>query len=197
MSKGFNHIGLATRDMDRTEAFYRDVLGFRTMRTDRIEVIEGGMMRHLFMDCGNNQLISFLGPEGVPGIGEFDAGINVGLGVPRSFYHFAFHSDSEDELLEQQANLTKKGIAVSPVIDHDWCKSIYFVDPVNGLSLEFSAYARAFTEDDWTLKTRFTSPFANFDYDATAMQTSESARWEALEHDGEAERDAHVGASAE
>ncbi|WP_319798857.1 VOC family protein [Nitrobacter sp.] len=181
MNGGINHVGLSTRDMDGTIKFYTEVLDFEIVRYDRITVTEGGSMRHLFLDSGNRQLVSFLGPEGVEALSEWETGINQGLGVPRGFYHFAFGCDSEEVLVERQQNLLKHGISVSEVINHDWCKSIYFDDPVNKLSLEYCAYARAFNDDDRTLSTRFESPLALFDYDRDSWMKSEKARFKVLE----------------
>jgi len=178
---GFNHIGLATRDVDRTIAFYRDILGFTVVRYDKIEIEEGGHVRHVFLDCGGNQTISFVGPEGVPGVADWKTGINEGLGVPKGFYHFAFHAESEEELIKRQQSLIGHGIPVTHVVDHDWCKGIYFIEPVNGLSLEFCAYAREFNDDDRILSSRFKSPWAGFDYDASAYITQEKSRFEVLD----------------
>jgi catechol 2,3-dioxygenase-like lactoylglutathione lyase family enzyme len=187
-NRGMNHLGLATRDIDGTIAFYRDVLGFPIVRYDRVTITEGGIVRHLFMDIGAGQTISFVGPENVGNIPAWDTGINRGLGVPRGFYHFAFHCESLEELIERQADLVRKNVNVSPVLDHDWCKSIYFDDPVNGLSLEFSAYSRAFNEDDRTLSTRFAASIGTFNYENDAMVLSERDRFRIL-----ATRGAHPG----
>jgi catechol 2,3-dioxygenase-like lactoylglutathione lyase family enzyme len=166
--------------MDGTIAFYRDVLGFAVVRYDRVTITEGGIVRHLFMDIGAGQTISFVGPENVPNIPAWDTGIAAGLGVPRSFYHFAFHCESLDELIERQVDLLAKRVDVSPILDHDWCKSIYFIDPVNHLSLEFSTYSREFNEDDRTLSTRFAGSIGTFDYETGAMALSEKSRFETL-----------------
>ena len=48
----------------------------------------------------------------------------------------AFKVDDETELLEKQAHLEAKGVAVRGVVDHGWCRSIYFRDP-NFLQLEY------------------------------------------------------------
>jgi catechol 2,3-dioxygenase-like lactoylglutathione lyase family enzyme len=184
MLAGFSHIGLATPNMDATLAFYTDVLGFKIVRYDNMGITEGGNMRHVFLDCGRQELLSFLGPEGVDALPEWHPGINQGLGVPRGFYHFAFNCESEEALGERQENLMRHGITVSDFVDHDWCKSIYFDDPVNLLSLEYSTLTRPFNEDDRTLSTRFEAPIALFDYDRTAWINSEKARFEVLKKRG-------------
>ena len=87
-------------------------------------------------------------PRGVPGIpAEYDAGINRGLGVPELFYHFAFEVGSRDGLEAKRAELIAKGVRVTPVVDHEWMKSIYFKDP-NGLLLEYCCFTRNLNDDD-------------------------------------------------
>jgi catechol-2,3-dioxygenase len=50
--------------------------------------------------------------------------------------HFAFEVENEDGLKAKQSALRSKSVDVTDVVDHGWCKSIYFRDP-NGLQLEF------------------------------------------------------------
>jgi len=140
--RGISHIGLSTLDLDKTRAFYEDVLGFKPVVADTITVEEGGRLRHLFFDIGGGQLIAFLEPSGVPGIpAEYDAGINRGLGVPAGFYHFAFEAGSPAGLARKRDELRAKGVVVTEIVDHQWAQSIYFKDP-NGLSLEYCCVAR-------------------------------------------------------
>ena len=153
-NKGFSHIGLSTLDLDKTRDFYENVLGFKTVRFDAIEIEEGGQIRHLLMDAGRDQLIAFMEARGVPGIPqEYDAGINRGLGLPSAFYHFAFEAGSAAALEEKRLTLLAKGVHVTEVVDHDWAKSIYFKDP-NGLQLEYCCYTRDLTEEDAQLQVR-------------------------------------------
>ena len=168
--KGFSHIGLSTRNLDATRDFYERVLGFKAVRCDIIKVPEGGQIRHIFFDAGRDQLIAFMEPQGVPGIPEdYDAGINDGLGVPGSFYHFAFEAGSETALETKRQELLSKGVNVTDIVDHEWAKSIYFRDP-NGISLEYCCLTRDVgTADDVTLQVRF-------ERSIEAMR----ARWERL-----------------
>ena len=80
--RGFSHIGLSTLDLDKTREFYEGVLGFKAVAADRINIEEGGHLRHHFFDVGRDQLIAFLEPHAVPDVpANYDAGINRGLGV--------------------------------------------------------------------------------------------------------------------
>lgn len=153
--KGFSHLGLSTRDLDRTRDFYENVLGFKAVRCDIIKIAEGGQIRHVFFDAGRDQLLAFMEPQGVSGIpADYDAGINDALGVPGSFYHFAFEAGSPDALEAKQEELRAKGVEVTDIVDHEWAKSIYFKDP-NGISLEYCCLVRDVgTADDVTMQVR-------------------------------------------
>jgi catechol 2,3-dioxygenase-like lactoylglutathione lyase family enzyme len=159
--KGWSHISLGTLDMDATRAFYEGVLGFQTVRCDIIKVKEGGQIRHVFFDTGQKQLLAFMEPRGVPGVPvEFDGGLNRPLGMPDGVYHFAFEAGSQAELETKRAELIRKGVKVTPVVDHEWAKSIYFKDP-NGLLLEYSYLCREFNADDSVMRLRFEMSFAD------------------------------------
>jgi catechol 2,3-dioxygenase-like lactoylglutathione lyase family enzyme len=166
--KGWSHISLGTLDMDTTRKFYEGVLGFKAVRCDVIKVKEGGQIRHVFFDTGQKQLLAFMEPRGVPGVPvEFDGGLNRPLGMPEGVYHFAFEAGSLAELEAKRSGLIAKGVKVTPVVDHEWAKSIYFKDP-NGLLLEYSCLTREFTADDGIMQLRFemsfgeTSPITDF-----------------------------------
>jgi catechol 2,3-dioxygenase-like lactoylglutathione lyase family enzyme len=151
---GWSHVGLSTLDLDKTRAFYEGVLGFPAVRCDIIEFAEGGRIRHIFFDTGGGQLIAFMEPRGIPGIPvEYDAGINRGLGVPDAFYHFAFDVDSQEALEAKRAELIAKGVKVTPVVDHEWMRSIYFKDP-NGIMLEYAWWCRELGSDDAVMQVR-------------------------------------------
>ena len=154
--KGFSHIGLSTLDLDKTRAFYEDVLGFKAVVADTLRVKEGGALRHIFFDVGRDQLIAFMEANDVPGVPhDYDAGITRGLGVPGVFYHFAFEAGSEAGLVARRDALLAKGVKVTEVVDHGWAKSIYFKDP-NGISLEYACILRDLTEDDARMQERGT-----------------------------------------
>jgi catechol 2,3-dioxygenase-like lactoylglutathione lyase family enzyme len=158
--KGFSHVGLSTLDLDKTREFYEGVLGFKAVIADTIKIKQGGRIRHIFFDTGRDQLIAFMEPHGVPGVPvEYDAGINRGLGLPASFYHFAFEAGSEAALADKRDELRAKGVEVTDIVDHELSKSIYFKDP-NGMSLEYCCFVRNLTKDDATMQERFTVPFA-------------------------------------
>ena len=136
-AKGVHHLGLATHDMEATLDFYENVLGFEARVCEMIEPKTGGAIRHAFLDVGNDELIAFMECNEVPGVSpDFDPGINRGLGIRGGMIHFAFKVDDEVELEKKRDELREKGVKVTEVVDHRWCKSIYFKDP-NGIQLEY------------------------------------------------------------
>lgn len=160
--KGIHHIGLATHDMERTLDFYEGVLGFRAAVCEMIHPETGGAIRHGFFDVGNGELLAFMEANEVEGVApDFDTGINRGLGSGAGMYHFAFKVDDERELEQKQADLISKGVKVRGVVDHGWCKSIYFRDP-NHLQLEFCCMTEELGEkhragrssEEWTRYSR-------------------------------------------
>jgi catechol 2,3-dioxygenase-like lactoylglutathione lyase family enzyme len=173
--RGFSHIGLSTLDLDKTREFYEDILGFEQVVADTVKIREGGQLRHIFFDVGRDQLLAFLEADRVPGVPtEFDTGINRGLGVPASFYHFAFEAGSPAGLADKRNALRTKGIEVTEIVDHDWAHSFYFRDP-NGLSLEYCCVVRNLTEDDATMQERFTTERAALELSvSTSAEVSEA-----------------------
>jgi catechol 2,3-dioxygenase-like lactoylglutathione lyase family enzyme len=153
-ARGWSHVGLSTLDLDKTREFYEGVLGFKAVRCDILEFEEGGRIRHVFFDTGGGQLIAFMEPRGIPGVPvEYDAGINRGLGVPEAFYHFAFEVTSLEALEAKRAELIAKGVKVTPIVDHEWMRSIYLKDP-NGVMIEFAWQSRELGPDDAVMQVR-------------------------------------------
>ena len=134
---GMHHLGLATHDMEATLDFYENTLGLSVKVADLLQPENGGTIRHAFMDLGSGEMIAFMECNDVPGIADdFDAGINRGLGIQGGVIHFAFKAEDEADLISRQTELRDKGVDVTDVVDHGWCKSIYFRDP-NYLQLEY------------------------------------------------------------
>jgi catechol 2,3-dioxygenase-like lactoylglutathione lyase family enzyme len=149
---GVHHLGLATLDIDRTVEFYTTKLGWTVAWCDILEPSEGGKIKHVFLNTGDGSMVAFMCPEKVPGIpAEWATDINSAQGLPGAFYHFAFHCDDVQALEAKRDELVSRGVEVTPVVDHEWCRSIYFRDP-NGLLLEYCATVREFNDADKEMK---------------------------------------------
>jgi glyoxylase I family protein len=117
---GLHHITVICRDLERTTAFYRDVLGLAL-------VLEGVNdddpdRRHFWFgdaDGAPGTLISFLEydslPDGVTGAG--------------STHHFAFAVDSAEELEAWRDYLRSRGVPSTEVLDRRRFSSLYCRDP--------------------------------------------------------------------
>ncbi|MGE5289196.1 MAG: VOC family protein [Micromonosporaceae bacterium] len=160
---GINHLALVCSDMRRTIDFYSGLLGMPLIKT--IE-LPGGMGQHFFFDCGGGDCVAFFwfpdAPEAAPGIAAPRTRPEQGdlLSAVGSMNHVAFHVPAE-EFEAYRRRLKAKGVAVSPILNHDdsplgvapemhdgvFVRSFYFQDP-DGILLEFACWTRAFAEAD-------------------------------------------------
>ena len=117
---GIHHITLICESLDRSAAFYRNLLGMRMVKQTTNEDDQGA--RHLFF--GDEQgrpgtLVTCLEyPDLEPG--------RVGVG---STHHFALTVESEDELGGWRDYLMGQGVACTEVLDRTFFKSVYLRDP--------------------------------------------------------------------
>jgi catechol 2,3-dioxygenase-like lactoylglutathione lyase family enzyme len=126
---GLHHITLLCADVERSLAFYRNLLGMRLVKQTVNE--DDRRARHFF----------FGDEEGRPGTlitcleyPDLDEG-TVGRG---STHHFALAVESEEELAAWRDYLISRGISVTDVMDRTYFKSIYLRDP-DGHILEIAA----------------------------------------------------------
>ena len=144
--EGVNHLALVTKDMNETVKFYTEVLGMDLLATIVAPKIvntdynwgNAENARHYFFDMGNGSLLAFFEFPHVP-----DNYARQG-----QMHHLSFTLDSLDSLHEMQARLREHDVTVTDEVDHSFVKSIYFKDN-NGIQLEFSAWVRALTEEDY------------------------------------------------
>jgi len=128
---GINHLAMATRDMDMTIRFWRDLLGMRLLAG-----LGRPGYRHYFFEISAHDMIAFFEWPGVDKIPEKDHGVPVK--GPFAFDHVSFEVKTEEDLWELKARLEAADIWVSEVVDHGFIYSIYTFDP-NHIPIEFSA----------------------------------------------------------
>mgnify|MGYP006284637753 CR=1 FL=1 len=131
---GINHLVFATRDMDMTIRYWRDLLGMRL-----VAGIGDQHYRHYFFELSEQDMIAFFEWPEVRPVPEKDHGMPVK--GPFSFDHLSIAVSSDADLWELQAHLDAAGFWVSEVMDHGFIHSIYSFDP-NNIPIEFSAPAR-------------------------------------------------------
>lgn len=127
---GVNHLAMATRDMDATIRFWRDLLGLRL-------VVGQGRpgYRQYFFSITAQDMIAFFEWKDVQPIPEKDHGVPIE--GPAVFDHVSLGVATPDDLWEPKDKLEAAGFWVSEVIDHGFIHSVYTFDP-NGIALEFS-----------------------------------------------------------
>jgi catechol 2,3-dioxygenase-like lactoylglutathione lyase family enzyme len=117
---GLHHVTLLCADVDRSAAFYRDLLGMRLVERSRNP------------DDPNAEHLQF-GGDGVTGgtmvtcmaYPDLEEG-SVGRG---STHHFALAVESDDELAAWRDYLRSRGVDVTDVHDRGRFRSIYLRDP--------------------------------------------------------------------
>ena len=117
------HIVLYVRDLARSVAFYRDVLGWRQVGADTpglpFAAFSSGRTHH-------ELLLIEVGPDATP----IPPGRRVGM------YHFGLKfGDSDDDLRAVLARIREAGVTIVGATDHTVTHSLYVVDP-DGNELE-------------------------------------------------------------
>ncbi|HEX8067804.1 MAG TPA: VOC family protein [Thermoleophilaceae bacterium] len=135
--RGLHHVTLICGSLDRSTAFYRDVLGLRLVKEEANQDDPGA--RHFW----------FGDAEGTPGtlvtLMEYplmEEG-SVGRG---STHHFAFAVDSAEELEGWRQYLASRGIGVTGPLDRRHSTSIYLRDP-DGHVVEIATRGPGFSAD--------------------------------------------------
>jgi catechol-2,3-dioxygenase len=137
-----NHAVLFVRDLDRSVAFYRDVLGFRQVMG------MPGQAAFLQAEASTNDH-----DLGLFAIGEA-AGESLAGRATVGLYHLAWEVDTLAELERIARALTDAGALVG-ASDHGTTKALYAKDP-DGLEFEVSWLVPADLVDDATLAARST-----------------------------------------
>ena len=148
-TQGLHHAAYLTKDMDATIKFYNGLLDMPLVVTlalpepdpfNGLIPVRGdvGGTRHYFFDCGNGASLAFFSWNETFGDTDPDLGV---------MHHISLKVGTVEELYALKEKLESNGIEVTTVIDHFFCKSIYFRDP-NGIYLEYSATTMKYDKDE-------------------------------------------------
>ena len=115
--KELGHLVLYVRDLERSVAFYRDLLGWKQVSPE-----VPGMPAAAFSSGRTHHelLLIEVGHDATP----IPEGRRVGL------YHFGLKvGDSDDELREALAEVQAAGVTIAGASDHTVTHSLYILDP--------------------------------------------------------------------
>jgi glyoxylase I family protein len=135
---GLHHLTLLCADVERSAAFYRNVLGLRLVKQTVNE--DDQRARHLFFGDEQGRPGSLITCLEYP---ELEEGV-VGRG---STHHFALVVESEEELSGWREYLQGRGIPCTEVLDRVYFKSLYLRDP-DGHIVELATVGPGVTADE-------------------------------------------------
>ncbi len=119
--KRVGHLVLNVRDVEVSERFYTELLGFQV-------AMKMQQPHATFLTCGkiHHDLALFQAPQGAEPVKAGQLGLN----------HFAVQIADLDELKELYQVLKDNGVQVDRAVDHNVTASLYFFDP-DGNRIEF------------------------------------------------------------
>ena len=115
--RGLHHVTAICRDLERTIAFYRDMLGLAIVHDAPSD--DDPDARHVWFDGGDGTFVSFMEYAGCP-----RAWSAIG-----STHHFALRVESADEQEAWRDYLREHGVTCTDVLDRGAFHSIYVRDP--------------------------------------------------------------------
>lgn len=139
---GIHHITGITDDLDRLHDFLGDALGLELVKKTLNQ--DDGTTKHYFWARYDGQSV---GPHsaytlfGWPG-----SGYRARPGAGQT-HHIAFRAADEEEQLAWREHLLSLGLQVSPVMDRQYFRSIYFNAP-DGMLMEIATDGPGFTVDE-------------------------------------------------
>ncbi|MBI1277128.1 MAG: glyoxalase [Anaerolineaceae bacterium] len=140
LSQGMHHITAIASDIERTNAFYVDVLGMR--RVKMTSNFDDPNSAHWYWGVDDGKpgtLITYFERDPAK-----EGYVQMGAGQT---HHFAFAVGSEDEQDEWRIRLSKSGYRVSPIMDRTYFRSIYSSDP-DGHIVELATVGPGFPFDE-------------------------------------------------
>jgi catechol 2,3-dioxygenase len=117
--KELGHVVLYVRNLERSVAFYRDVLGWR-----QLSEVPLGFPAAAFSSASNRTHHELLLIEVGEGAQEIPRGRRVGM------YHIGLKvGDTDDQLREALTRLKDAGVTIAGASDHTVTHSLYVLDP--------------------------------------------------------------------
>jgi glyoxalase family protein len=141
---GLHHISAMASDIERTDAFYQEVLNIPLLR--KSVNYDDPSMPHWYWGPNDGRpggIITYFGMSTPALRSARPVHGRVGRGLT---HHFAFEVKTDEAQSAWQERLREHGVQVTPVLDRKYFHSIYFNDP-DGHILEIATAAPGFLVD--------------------------------------------------
>jgi glyoxalase family protein len=129
--RGFHSVTLTERGGDATAAMLTDLLGFHLVEED------GDRLRFAVGEGGPGRQVDVVVEPGAP----------QGMVAAGTVHHIAWRAPDEATEARWRAELVDEGVQVTPIIDRQYFRSIYFREP-GGVLLEIATDAPGFDVDE-------------------------------------------------
>ncbi|MFL5539293.1 MAG: VOC family protein [Longimicrobiaceae bacterium] len=140
--QGLHHVSAITHDVERANGFLQEALGMRLVKRTFNQDAPG--MPHWFWAAYDGQTVA---PHSSFTLFGFPPRGKVAQGGVGQTHHVAFRAANEEQQREWRDHLLGLGVRVSPVMDRDYFRSIYFHAP-DGLLLEIATDGPGFMVDE-------------------------------------------------
>ncbi|HEX2202922.1 MAG TPA: VOC family protein [Longimicrobium sp.] len=139
---GIHHISAITDDVVRADAFYQAALGLKLVK--RTVNQDDPSMPHWFWARYDGHEVA---PHSAFTLFGFPPNGRWARGGAGQAHHVAFRAAGDEQQLEWRDHLLGMGVEVSPVMEREYFRSIYFRAP-DGLLLEIATDGPGFTVDE-------------------------------------------------
>lgn len=145
-----HHLAIASKNIREAHHFYTEVMGFTLVKAVKRKAPGGGWTKHIFYDMGDGQLFALWDLRGLEEAGltpdSWNSGFSTGMGLPNWVNHIAFEASDADDFERRRQRWLDHGYHVS-VVDHDFIRSAYTIDP-DGTMVEWAYKTAALTPED-------------------------------------------------
>ena len=135
---GLHHITIICSQLDRTVAFYRDLLGMRVVKQTLNH--DDANSRHFYFGDAEGNAGTLVTCFEYPQMEPSRAG-------PGGTHHFALAVDTDEDLMGWREYLESRGVPVTEVLDRTYFKSVYLRDP-DGHIVEIATAGSGLTPDE-------------------------------------------------
>ena len=139
---GIHHVSAITDDVHRANEFYEAALGLKLVKRTVNQDDPG--MPHWFWAHYDGSSVA---PRSSFTLFGFPPNGRISRGGTGQTHHAAFRAADDEQQLEWRDHLLSLGVQVSPVMDRDYFRSIYFRAP-DGLLLEIATDGPGFAVDE-------------------------------------------------